>query len=578
MGKVVINILPVGQGAMNLIEGYDDSNILTDLLLIDMGNEMTGLKYSEGFDENRPVNDSIEYVRRKMGERVKSSRFERKLDLLFITHRDQDHYRFLEGLFQPYNYSVVEGNGIVTCKLIYDKHEDSYTASDSNKVKCKRTRYFPDFYTENDPYICLKYEITGEGSGTASLFYRFHEIEISGNCKTVLFNEASLDIELRNTGKCIECEDQHIISRFDNSEGIFYIEGDTPQEIPLNMLYSNAWDLFNDWMLILVDKLVYKEKQDFLDFYYEISSGIYKTYDEVIAISKEVPRDLNKPIYKCVIGGMQSKAAKKQSKAAIMMDILSQLSQKVISTCDSSKDILKFQNGTSAFRLLHYYNEIELQKAFGTRYIYSLSNATSAVGLFYENDITTGFKFLFPGDATKHTFIAMQNDINRPFELLKGSYWVAPHHGSAITLCNMVEMLKDANIRKLFISAGYCNKHGHPYNSFIDDFTAAMESCPLETAHDICINGMDSARANAAWKHKTVTTPIYTVLECKDNKKIGYVWHSFEYKSKRPDKIIHKRKEYISSTNRAYEPTALTLSSISQRKAGDPSPAPFYRR
>lgn len=571
MGKVVINILPVGQGAMNLIEGYDDSNILTDLLLIDMGNEMTGLKYSVGCDEKKPVFDSIQYVLSKMVERAKVSNHQRKLDLLFITHRDTDHYRFLEGLFQPYNYSVVKGNGIVTCKLIYDKHEDSYTAYDSNKVKCKRTRYLLDFYTENDPYICLKYEITGEGSGTASLFYRFHEIEISGNCKTVLFNEASLDIELRNTGKCIECEDQHIISRFDNSEGIFYIEGDTPQEIQLNMPYSNTWDLFNDWMLILVGELKYEEKQDFLDFYYEISSGIYKTYDEVIAISKEVPRDLNKPIYKCVIGGIQSKAANE-------MDILSQLSQKVILTCDSSKDILKFQNGTSAFRLLHYYNEVELKNAFGTRYIYSMSNATSAVGLFYENDITTGFKFLFPGDATNHTFIAMQNDINKPFELLKGSYWVAPHHGSAKTLNNMGEMLKDANIRKLFISAGYRNKHGHPNNSFINDFTNAMKSCPLETAHDICINGTDFARAKAAWKHMTVTTPIYTVLECKDNKKIGYVWHSFEYKSKRPDNITYKRVEYIYSTNIAYVPTALTQSTISQRKAGDPSPAPFYRR
>lgn len=570
MGKIVISVLPVGQGAMNLIEGYNDSNELTELLLIDMGNEMTGPKYSEGFDEKKPIFDSMQYVLSKMVERAKVSNHQRKLDLLFITHRDTDHYKFLERLFQPYNYSVDKGDGIVTCKLIYDEHEDSYTAYDSNKVKCERTRYFLDFYTENDPYICLKYHITDEGSGTASLFYKFHKIEISGNCKTVSFNEASLDIELRNTGKCIECEDQHIISRFDNSEGRFYIEGDTPQEIQLNVPYSNTWDLFNDWMLTLVDKLEYEEKQEFVDFYYEISSGIYKTYDEVIAISKEVPKDLNKPIYKCVIGGIQSKAANE-------MDILSKLSQDVISTYDPSKDILMFQNGTSAFRLLHYYNEVELKNVFGTHSIQSLSNATSAVGLFYENNITTGFKFLFPGDATNHTFIAMQNDINQPFELLKGSYWVAPHHGSAKTLNKMDGMLKDANIRKLFISAGYCNKHGHPNNSFIDDFTRAMQSRPPETAHDICINGTDSARARANWIHRTVTTPIYTVLECKD-KMIGYVWHSFEYMSERPDDITYKREEYISSTNTAYEPTALTLSSNSQRKPGDPSPAPFFRR
>lgn len=567
MGKVVINILPVGQGAMNLIEGYDDSNILTDLLLIDMGNEMTGPRYSVGFDENTPVNDSIAYVRRKMGERAISSSFERKLDLLFITHRDQDHYRFLEELFYPYNYSVRRGSGFVTCTLIYDTHKDSYTAYNPNIVECVRSKYFPGFSIEDVPDICLKYRETGEKSGEVSLLYKFHGIIISVRFEAELDNEASLIIELNNTAKYIKCEDQHIISGFDNSQGrYYYIEEDTPQEIQLNMSYSNVWDLFDDWMLTLVNQLEYKENQAFLDSYKQISSGIYKSFDEVIAISELAPEDLYKPIYKCVIGGIQSKATD-------IADIFKRLSKDVISTCDTGKDILIFQNKTAAFRLLHYCNEDELKNALGLSSIKSLSNATSAVGQFYDN--TNKFQFLFPGDATDHTFAAILKN-ETPFGQLKGSYWVAPHHGSAKTLTQFA-WLKDADIRTLVISAGYCNKHGHPNNSFIQEFTKAMSNCSPETAHYICINGNDSKRASAKWKYKTVTTPLYTVLDCKGSM-IGYVWHSFEFKSERPNNIIYKRKEYISSLNTQYVWSGFAQSTISQRKAGDPSPAPFYRR
>ena len=68
MSEVVVTVLPVGQGAMNLIEVYDDCNALVNLSLIDCGTDRTTPARFDKLDT--PVRESVEYVAEKMRERL----------------------------------------------------------------------------------------------------------------------------------------------------------------------------------------------------------------------------------------------------------------------------------------------------------------------------------------------------------------------------------------------------------------------------------------------------------------------------------------------------------------------------
>lgn len=578
MGKVVINILPVGQGAMNLIEGYDDSNNLTDLLLIDMGNK--GVNREE-FDESTPVGDSINYVCDKMAERLKSSNNQRKLDLLLVTHRDTDHYSFVKKLFNHSSCSGSVFSGWIKCNLVKDGYKDIYTAyGRTGEVKFERCS-MPEDSDEATPSMRLNYHLQGNESGTASLNYEGNGFSVNANCN-IYHNDdiAFCYVEYVYTSNRIKYR-KFISSRYSISGEYGEIMADYEKEthsLKPDQPPSNIWEIF----LGLLDSSVVgyfrqEDKEIYIDYFSGKWEGIYKTSEEVYAISATIPGEVSKPIYRCIIGGAYSKSSESA------MDNLRKLSKEIISVSRMKKDVLKLKNGTSYFKLLQYYDEDDLEDPLNKMCVGDtyLSNAASAVGLFYEKN-EAGIKFLFPGDATRHTFTIIQKD-EALFNTLKDSYWLAPHHGSIGTLDDrqgkfLPALLKEANVKHLIISAGYFNSFGHPNASFIKKFSEAMSDCEPKTAHDICINANDSSfNSGARWVHGDITVPIYTVLECEGTK-IGYVGHSFEYMTESPANIEHYRYAYINSENLYYAPTNIVDIIKPQRKARDPWLASFFRR
>lgn len=72
--RSVLTVLPIGQGACNLVEVYDNSNKLVFLGMVDCGNKTNEQAfnvagYSGEFNSN--VEASFDYVTQKMRERQK---------------------------------------------------------------------------------------------------------------------------------------------------------------------------------------------------------------------------------------------------------------------------------------------------------------------------------------------------------------------------------------------------------------------------------------------------------------------------------------------------------------------------
>ncbi len=106
-------VLPIGQGACNLVEVYDDSNPkkLVFLGMVDCGNKSNEQAfnvagYAGKFNSN--VEASFDYITRKMRERAGIAnggvtgeiKYNLLLDLFILTHQDGDHWILLEKMLE----------------------------------------------------------------------------------------------------------------------------------------------------------------------------------------------------------------------------------------------------------------------------------------------------------------------------------------------------------------------------------------------------------------------------------------------------------------------------------------------
>ena len=499
MDKVVIKVLPVAQGSMNLIEGYKGDDLKT-LVMIDFGG-------TQSSDVISPISirESINYALKKMKQRAQQPGSSTKLDYLLITHRDEDHYNFIKRLFSK-NYSASVEDKIVTCSLAYDDHYDTYYADkEAVKVSASRSTNVEDdgslhiSYNEFENYrelncVCGKYHlsINSHSSGNASL-----EVRISEHFKPV--NITSCRIK----GNLVLINDKQILLDENN---------------------KNPYEEFVDWTTKIIDEYIcYKKKDELINTIKEKSRGLYKTVDEVEYLAENTPPELFKPIDKCFIGGETYKNDDE-------MNFIRKLSKEVVEDWSSQNSICEFDNSSVQFKIVGYYSEKTLMDLFETDSdIYSQSNATSAIGMLIDTNYTD-FKFVFPGDATCHTFYAMTLDGS--FDLLKKAGWTAPHHGSFITLdskdpdiFNM--LLNEADVKKMVVSAGYNNSYGLPNKSFIRQFNSMlMEKEVKFDEHELCFNDNDGSAH--CWCHISTTAPLYTTLVC-DNSQIGYAAYSLTY-------------------------------------------------
>ena len=543
MATIVVTVLPVAQGSMNLIEERNDLGQLTKLILIDCGGIPNSTNMVGKYISNKAIDMSINYTLNKMNERAQLPGSSTKLDYLLITHRDEDHYNLIEKLFNKNYSSFVDGNRVF-CMAGYDEYFDQYMANmDAQMVSALRKTYIVDgksfvlSYNDFDNRMDLKYSYE---NGTDKLIinsqYLFNgilEVSISGN-------EGD-----NNITSCLINKDLVLIN---------------DKQIYLDSSCETLYEQFADWTAHIIDICTEYENKNYLTSKIRtISKGFHKTVYEVEDLAKNVPTDLYKPIDKCFIGGETNKQEDK-------MDIIRRLSKKVVADWNSAENICVFDKNSIKFEIVRYYSEKTLKELFETdSVIYSQSNATSAIGMLSDTN-DTNFKFVFPGDATCHTFYAMLCD--ESFDLLQGASWTAPHHGSIITLESnepdiVDKLLKKADIRRMVVSAGYNNPHGLPNRTFILKFEEMLNQKEAVDKHELCFNNVDGNQR--IWKHKSTTAPLFTTLVC-NSYGIGYVFYSFLYNIAKHQVTSHIMEDlYVedilyTSCTAPFEPEEATLS------------------
>lgn len=157
---VRVTMLAVGQGTSNLIEVYDNAGRMKQLILIDCG--------GDGFREHENVRSSAEYILKAMRARAVTERnCDRYLDLLIISHQDEDHHSILKNILKK----LENKNQSIGIGEYWHFDEDDCSLSVSYSDFAKKVRKCADKdYTF----------IHGSDYGTLQVrpFYRCNEIEL----------------------------------------------------------------------------------------------------------------------------------------------------------------------------------------------------------------------------------------------------------------------------------------------------------------------------------------------------------------------------------------------------------------
>lgn len=577
MGKVVINILPVGQGAMNLIEGYDDLNRLQNLILIDFGS--TPSPSALEVDESHVIDNALFYVRNKISERKSRDDSALWLDALVVTHKDEDHYNLARRLFT--DSFKTEDVGNVFCSIVSKQYKTQYRFYRSgNGMFCYRTN---DYILSNSSHLGNMILVYSDADGFYMKYNDFYKD--SSNCLVAEIGPVKSQQELKITYStkfnATPNDKRVLFSRVDENRYIYISNGTEIKRSDMRLKdrcqYPNHYEECRDWVAKVIEAYVGFDGIERLNKLFGIMSGdFYKDRNEVDALAADIPSIMYKPIGICFIGGETAKSAGD-------IDMLKRLSNRVVTECDANKDILTFGNRTSKLRILCHYDEKIMASSFVDLQVPSLNNAASAVSLFYDGNN----KFVFPGDATRHTIYLMREQKD-PYKLLGNAYWTAPHHGASITMTPAIRynhqqhkiyeyLLIETSIQKMIVSAGYVNTYGHPCSKFVTKFEEIVGQQVSDPMHDICVNNNNNALPNSEWVHKYTTAPIYTSLMCHGGE-IAYCNHVFQFIANNQTPPDHEIKPCAIRENKAYSPTAAQLKGTSKGNGDKPMFGLFFSR
>ncbi len=502
MYSVEISMLPVGQGAMNLIEVYAGYE-LVNLSLIDCGSE-------DGKEPSREACEvSVDYVKRKMYENGKGEMM--YLNNLFITHRDRDHYNLFDKLFDEYY-----NNGYVRsdreCYFICNQNEYM-----SEKYYCDKVS---DFYTAEIVYFNNPFEygvyFTFRRSSMADIYIQYQDTELSVDVYGTVSKDLTIDITYLVTTIYIsverygknKCLCKSIIKKGEEEEEIEVEEKDCSLD---------EWDSYVDECFTLCSSVIDNESFFIIKFQ-DFVSAFYKNKEEISNLFQGVEH--MPPIEYLYIGGNPNQKGQMYmafEKKARSLSYLNNFEYDQ-TMCQLLENLrLEVIVRMSVEQLQQVRNQMFYQS-------FNANNATSAVLLLEDTSNSDFQKCLFMGDATVHTFYYMTECLGEWFmQKISNAVWTAPHHGSFNTSFGIVtkqeeeesikwdvlaRLMEKSKPKEIVVSAGYLNKHGLPNKYFVEK---ARQFLPEKEEHAICFNSTNNACA--VWQSGRIKSALYTTLE-----------------------------------------------------------------
>ncbi|MEE0682290.1 MAG: hypothetical protein ACLVML_07055 [Candidatus Gastranaerophilaceae bacterium] len=485
----VLTVLPMGQGACNLIEiyGRDSNNTSDPEKLIYLGMVDCG---SDDSKENININESFAYLWNKMYERGKVRGEDNPLiDIVLLTHRDSDHHdKFmpLETYLQNnvISYDSTKGRGKTAKKKTYTrsvkKGFQSYKAYSKGDEEARMyslhkigMQMLAEFYKEDSPKNIKRRYILNRNNNQIKLskYKECYKVQINDDPGEKI-DSVDIDLvleglkdKLNNNATFKQAQKDAVITEF-------------RETMKSDINYNSIDDEIGKHPLAppIVDLCYYSGEKDSLDGV-ELFTQAAKNaqYLPVAKISTINVPDTNAKI-----------------------EILCSLSKydKKISKAGNSKE-----------------------------------NLASAVSLWN----TEKGKYILAGDATVHTMEHLNNVNIYKNDYENANVMTAPHHGADLTSRGFIKKsgkAKPENMWKIYsgflsnykpqgvaISAGYDNKHGHPGRNFLDVTYCYFKNNNKvsETEHSIYAN-LDRTVKNKEKNYGLYKTkaPIYSILQKND--------------------------------------------------------------
>lgn len=599
MEHIDINLLPVGQGAMNLIEIYDNMDRLIHLTLIDCGH-----------DRSRPVSyDSlpritakcVDYVAEKMQQRfIQGGEF--YLDYVLITHRDSDHWtlfdNLLERLFGTKEVTHTSENILYLQKdLSDDITEDYFENRRQNLYTYSRTYTFP----AGEEEITIEYQYTTDLNvqerPRSNVYFQDNLRRVAAVFTLNDFNNPTTPDSCKFYDlKSRECVLNVSLLRWALNPNMVCITGilgtaeyewDKKYQIPEQL--KAKWDI---WILFLKDLVPSLDKfreilrlEAILEEGFSEDGFLHYTVDDIIA-TLDTHQPLENIARQFLWGGYvpadQSTHGNKTGvgKLRARSDLLGRFDALEVSSGQSFGLIEPFHLNIQERLSPEQLHENSVWNSEPTNSPAILRNGTSAVSLLLNTGNDEFQKFLFTGDATVHTFYALYQ--SKALANSQNSIWTAPHHGSYTTSKGSLYdeeldvdtdifpfFLEEGNPGAIVMEAGYENRHGHPNYTFCDwAFEGLGYTESACDPHYIYYNKNDTR--NAAWTYEEIDVPLYSGVSSFDGAHAVGLIHNF---------TLFPATEYIHNEI-IWDSLARTLPHAKESACPKaiPSPHLFFRR
>lgn len=608
MARVLVTMLPVGQGAMNLIEIYDNNEILQNLSLVDCGiARTTPAKYR---NLGTPVKECVDYVVKKMKIRHQAASDKVYLDYVLFTHRDSDHWTLFDALWEAmFGEDIVLSRAGLPVRYLHKRidekaAEELFWDQRDNYAEYRRTGTSPDretcywrefeckiSFSENSPRLSIRYE-GGDGRymvkiGPSALGYNF---QLHDNHTEKLV--ATMVLKLRY-------EEGVPMTTFD---GFFRNRGRTwKSPIPYP---GSATDIAKAW--VEFGKYAASQERGMevlaeLEYHF----GDYK-YLEITrdGINSRLQGEgtVSGVIGQVITGGsIKADVSAKGGPSYVkkMLERAELLSRNGIVEAAPPQS---YEMGKGSPFVLYILERLQLDTLSGIRVKGAegasssaiQKNGTSAVSSLENSEDAEFKKFIFTGDATIHTFFKMEE--SGVFEPRQDAVWTAPHHGSYPTIKGMKpapdggeeekakdipafpEMLKEFQPEVMIVSAGYPNSYGHPNNTFVNWAGEYLATRPGVESHWILYNLSDGKNFNR--QDRQTDQLIFTMLEPSEN---GLVPQMFRFTVDNVSaEFYHERINILDVSPKSEQKNVAT--DVRARIKGDkspvsvPQPGMFFRR
>lgn len=410
----VLMVLPIGQGACNLVEVYDNSNALVFLGMVDCGNK------NEHFFNYSNVSDSFEYLREKMKARAQAfygagvNDDQIYLDLFILTHQDEDHYNKFVNMLTDL---VIGDNG----KFANYLDQTNYIADFNNETfsywyslnNCNITHVYSNNNTELFTIsTSTKLDIKKEFNSYKEV-YAYTITSLTG--RLFVYDDK---IELNRQSITIEIADINLLEQYGRQGWEYYIAFKYALNHSINNLTLTTGD------------------KEFLIG--QSSCWFHNRFNTLENIKSHIQGD---NALKFVIGEFWRGGVDYTPSAEKFVGKISTITRNLVSSSTYETEY-KIEDKTKVKVLCNLSKKnlddckvLNLNKKGKNKGI-NYKNASSLVTLWTIGNT----KYLFPGDATVHTMMHLNTEYNKLPKDEQGTcaecvkrqsaIMTAPHHGS----------------------------------------------------------------------------------------------------------------------------------------------------